>query len=139
LPQQLPQRQKLLKKSLSDYGSEGVADGGFDWASLEGYNAETKGKLETMYEKSFNTVAPHQIVEGSVMAITPKDVVINVGYKSEGVVPKTEFRYNPDLKVGESVEVYIESLEDKEGQLLLSHKKARAMKSWDRINTVFKR
>lgn len=128
---------KAPKKSLSDYGSEGVADGGFDWASLEGYNAETKGKLETMYEKSFNTVAPHQIVEGSVMAITPKDVVINVGYKSEGVVPKTEFRYNPDLKVGESVEVYIESLEDKEGQLLLSHKKARAMKSWERINAVF--
>ncbi len=128
---------QVSKKTLSDYGAEGVNDGSFDWAALEGYNAETKGKLETMYEKSFNTVAPHQIVEGGVMSITPKDVVINVGYKSEGVVPKTEFRYNPDLKIGDKVEVYIESLEDKEGQLLLSHKKARALKAWDRINEVY--
>lgn len=128
---------KASKKTLSDYGAEGMQAGAFDWSALEGYNAETKGKLSTMYEKSFNTVAPHQIVAGSVMSITPKDVVINVGYKSEGVVPKTEFRYNPDLKIGDGVEVYIESLEDKEGQLLLSHKKARALKAWDRINEVY--
>jgi len=123
------------KKKLSDYGNEGASD--FDWASLGGYNAETKGQLETMYEKSFNTVAPHEIVEGHVVALNSKDVVINVGYKSEGVVPRTEFRYNPDLKVADAVEVYIDALEDKEGQLLLSHKKARALKAWDRINDVF--
>lgn len=130
-----PAKTAAAKKTLGDYGSEGSSD--FDWASLDGYNAETKGQLETMYEKSFNTIATHEIVEGTVVAVTSKDVVINVGYKSEGVVPKTEFRYNPDIKAGEKVEVYIDALEDKEGQLLLSHKKARALKAWDRINEVF--
>lgn len=133
--EQKPAKVSAAKKTLADYGNEGAND--FDWAALEGYNAETKGQLENMYQKSFSTVATHEIVEGTVVAVTPKDVVINVGYKSEGVIPKTEFRYNPDIKAGEKVEVYIDALEDKEGQLLLSHKKARALKAWDRINEVF--
>ena len=79
------------------------------------------------------------MVEGTVTAITKREVLVNIGYKSEGVIPVSEFRYNPDLKVGDKIEVYVESAEDKNGQLALSHKKARQLKSWDRVNEPWRR
>ncbi len=108
-------------------------DSGKGWNS---YSSEEFAKMEALYEKTMNTVAEHQVVEGSVAAITTKDVIINIGFKSDGLVPLTEFRHMPDLKVGDKVEVYIETQEDKNGQLVLSHKTARAMHSWDRVNAA---
>ena len=109
----------------------------FDWADFE--SAELKNsprhkEYEAMYDKTLSTVAVDEVVTGTVIQMTPREVVINIGYKSEGVVSLNEFRYNPNLKIGDTVEVYVESQEDKKGQLLLSHKKARAINSWDRVN-----
>ncbi|MGB8492370.1 MAG: 30S ribosomal protein S1 [Bacteroidales bacterium] len=109
----------------------------FDWDGFE--NNELRGssrhkEYEAMYDETLSTVAVDEVVTGTVIQMTPREVVINIGYKSEGVVSLNEFRYNPGLKVGDTVEVYVESQEDKKGQLLLSHKKARAINSWDRVN-----
>lgn len=98
------------------------------------YSSEERSRLEQAYEQTLNAVVEHDIVEGIVVSISPKDVLINIGYKSDGLVPLTEFRHMPDLKPGDKVEVYVETQEDKNGQLILSHKKARALKSWDRVN-----
>jgi small subunit ribosomal protein S1 len=109
----------------------------FDWDSFESEELKTSKKYkeyEALYDKTLSTVAVDEVVTGSVIQMTPREVVINIGYKSEGVVSLNEFRYNPNLKVGDTVEVYVESQEDKKGQLLLSHKKARAINSWDRVN-----
>ncbi len=105
-----------------------------DSKGLEGYTSEERSRLEKMYDNTLNAVVEHDIVEGVVVSISPKDVLINIGYKSDGLVPLTEFRHMPDLKVGDKVEVYVETQEDKNGQLILSHKQARALKSWDRVN-----
>jgi small subunit ribosomal protein S1 len=110
----------------------------FDWNAVgkkgEGYSQEEREKLDSIYEKTLKSVAANEIIDGTVVAKNNKEVVVNIGYKSDGVVQLTEFRYNPDLKVGDTVEVYVESQEDKSGQLILSHKTARAMKSWERVN-----
>ena len=110
----------------------------FDWKSAskkgEGYSKEEREKLDSLYEKTLKSVAANEIIDGKVVAKNNKEVVVNIGYKSDGVVQLSEFRYNPDLKIGDIVEVYVESQEDKSGQLILSHKTARAMKSWDRVN-----
>jgi small subunit ribosomal protein S1 len=110
----------------------------FDWNAVgkkgEGYSKEEREKLDSIYEKTLKSVAANEIIDGKVVAKNNKEVVVNIGYKSDGVVQLTEFRYNPDLKVGDTVEVYVESQEDKSGQLILSHKTARAMKSWERVN-----
>ncbi|MBN8702919.1 MAG: 30S ribosomal protein S1 [Bacteroidetes bacterium] len=98
------------------------------------YTKAEKEKLESLYEKTLRTISDAEVMEGTVVTKNNKEVVVNIGYKSDGVVALSEFRYNPDLKVGDTVEVYIENQEDKTGQLVLSHKKARAMKSWDRVN-----
>ena len=112
----------------------------FDWNAVgkkqEGYTKEEREKLESVYEKTLKSVTANEIIDGKVVAKNSKEVVVNIGYKSDGVVQLTEFRYNPDLKIGDTVEVYIESQEDKNGQLILSHKTARAMKSWERVNTA---
>ncbi len=100
------------------------------------YSADERSRMEKMYDQTLNSVTENEIVEGAVVSISPKDVLINIGYKSDGLVPVTEFRHMPDLKVGDKVEVYVEKQEDKNGQLLLSHKKARAVKSWDRVNAA---
>ncbi|MBL0911552.1 MAG: 30S ribosomal protein S1 [Bacteroidia bacterium] len=126
---------KNVKKSLADYGNEG--DTSFDWTAFEGYSADQKNSLEAFYDKSMSSIIPHQILVGTVVGINSKDILVNIGYKSEGVVPRTEFRYNPDVKIGDTVEVYVEDLENKDGQLQLSHKKARALKAWDRVNEAF--
>ncbi len=110
----------------------------FDWSGLgkrnDAYAKDEREKLESVYEKTLKTVEENEITEGIVVAKNNREVVINIGYKSDGVVPFNEFRYNPDLKVGDSVEVYVEKQEDKDGQLILSHRKARAAKAWDRVN-----
>jgi small subunit ribosomal protein S1 len=109
----------------------------FDWENIEneGFRNSPKYKeFESLYDETLSTVAVDEVVIGTVIQMTLREVVINIGYKSEGVVSLNEFRYNPNLKVGDKVEVYVESQEDKKGQLLLSHKKARAINSWDRVN-----
>ncbi len=131
----MAEKETAVKKTLADYGNEG--DTTFDWTAFEGYSADQKNSLEAFYGKSMNNIIPHQILKGTVVGMNPKDILINIGYKSEGVVSRTEFRYNPDVKVGDEVEVYVDELENKDGQLLLSHKKARAVKAWDRVNEAF--
>ena len=112
----------------------------FNWESSgkggSDYSTEERTKMEQLYDKTLSAVVEHDIVDGIVVSITPKDVLINIGYKSDGLVPFTEFRHMPDLKVGDKGEVYVETQEDKNGQLILSHKKARALKSWDRVNAA---
>ena len=110
----------------------------FNWEEFEnGASVGTsKEALEKAYDETLNKVADHQVVDGKVISIDKKEVVVNIGYKSDGIIPASEFRYNPDLKVGDTVEVYVENQEDKKGQLVLSHKKARLSKSWERVNAA---
>jgi small subunit ribosomal protein S1 len=112
----------------------------FDWNAVgkkqDVYSKEELERLESLYSGTLKSIVDHELVDGFVVSKNSKEVVVNIGYKSDGVVPLSEFRYNPDLKIGDKVEVYVESQEDKSGQLILSHKKARAMKSWERINTA---
>jgi len=110
----------------------------FNWEEFEnGTSANiSKEELDKAYDETLNKVADHQVVDGKVISIDKKEVVVNIGYKSDGIIPASEFRYNPDLKIGDVVEVYVESAEDKKGQLILSHKKARMSKSWDRVNAA---
>ena len=115
-----------------------AASDNFDWDAYENdgvsNNGVKKEDLEKAYENTLNTVKEHEVVEGTVIAINKREVVVNIGFKSDGVISTSEFRYNPDLKVGDKVEVYIENQEDKKGQLVLSHKQARATRSWERVN-----
>ncbi len=114
----------------------------FDWDSYaeEGsYPKGQKAELEAMYDKTLSSVGEGEVVDGTVIAMNKREVVINIGYKSEGVISLNEFRYNPELKIGEIVEVYVEVQEDKKGQLVLSHKKARALRSWDRVNQALEK
>ncbi|MGM9872833.1 MAG: 30S ribosomal protein S1 [Muribaculaceae bacterium] len=109
----------------------------FDWEAYE--KGETLGEksreeLTRTYDESLNTVKDKDVIEGTIIALNKREAVVNIGYKSDGIIPMSEFRYNPDIKVGDVVEVFIENQEDKKGQLILSHKKARASRSWDRIN-----
>ncbi len=110
----------------------------FNWEEFEnGTSANiSKEELDKAYDETLNKVADHQVVDGKVISVDKKEVVVNIGYKSDGIIPASEFRYNPDLKIGDVVEVYVESAEDKKGQLILSHKKARMSKSWDRVNAA---
>ena len=110
----------------------------FNWEEFEnGTSASiSKEELDKAYDETLNKVADHQVVDGKVISVDKKEVVVNIGYKSDGIIPASEFRYNPDLKIGDVVEVYVESAEDKKGQLILSHKKARLSKSWDRVNAA---
>ena len=109
----------------------------FDWEAFEqgDSNANVSREAQTeAYEGSLNKVSDHDVVDGTVISMNKREVVVNIGFKSDGIIPMSEFRYNPELKVGDTVEVYIENQEDKKGQLILSHKKARASRSWDRVN-----
>ena len=111
----------------------------FNWDAYENGDATTnvsKEDLEKAYDSTLNKVNDREVVDGTVIAMNKREVVVNIGYKSDGIIPLSEFRYNPDLKVGDTVEVYIENQEDKKGQLILSHKKARATRSWDRVNAA---
>ena len=108
----------------------------FNWDEFEnGANAGSNvADIQKAYDETLNKVTEHQVVEGSVISVDKKEVIVNIGYKSDGIIAASEFRYNPDLKIGDKVEVYVENQEDKKGQLVLSHKKARLAKSWDRVN-----
>ena len=108
----------------------------FNWDEFEnGAHAEaSKSDLTKAYDETLNKIQEHQVVEGTVISVDKKEVVVNIGYKSDGIIPASEFRYNPELKAGDKVEVYVENQEDKRGQLVLSHKKARLQKSWENIS-----
>ena len=110
----------------------------FDWEQFEnGTTANvSKEELDKAYNETLNKVSEHQVVDGKVISVDKKEVVVNIGYKSDGIIPASEFRYNPNLKPGDIVEVYVENAEDKKGQLVLSHKKARMSKSWERVNAA---
>ena len=112
----------------------------FDWDAFEGgdvYGNEDKSKIQAAYDATLSKVVENEVVEGEVTAINKREVVVTIGGKSEGIINIAEFRYNPDLKEGDKVEVYVENAEDRKGQLLLSHRKARAFKSWDRVNEAY--
>jgi small subunit ribosomal protein S1 len=115
----------------------------FDWDSIgkkhEFYAPEERLKLEQEYDRTLSSITEHEVIDGTVVGMNNREVVINIGFKSDGVIQLNEFRYNPDLKVGDTVEVYVENQEDPNGQLILSHKKARILKSWERINTAYEK
>ena len=123
-----------IKKALN----ASVAPEEFDWAAFESedkvYGSDDRKAIAEAYDQTLSKIVENEVVEGVVTAINKREVVVNIGAKSEGVIQAPEFRYNPDLQVGDKVEVLVESAEDRKGQLILSHKKARALKSWDRVN-----
>jgi small subunit ribosomal protein S1 len=110
----------------------------FDWDSVgkkqENYTQTEREKLEDIYENTLKSIVDHDVLDGTIVTITPREVVVNIGFKSDGVIPFNEVRYNPGLKIGDKIEVYVENQEDSSGQLILSHKKARILRSWERIN-----
>lgn len=113
----------------------------FDWSSStkkhDSYSDADRERMAAMYEKTMSQIGDHEVIDGTVVAKTAREVVVNIGFKSDGVIPISEFRHNPDLKVGDVIEVYVENQEGVNGQLVLSHKKARLLKSWDRVNAAF--
>jgi len=142
-----PEQTEEVKKSKKSNApkkqnptAEEITD--FDWDELEtssGAKAKSKEKLVDLYNNTLNQINDKEVVDGTVISLNKREVVVNIGYKSDGIVSLNEFRYNPELKIGDKVEVYVESLEDKKGQLTLSHKKARALRSWDRVNEAMER
>jgi len=118
-----------------------VAPVEFDWNAIgkkhEAYNPADRKRLEDIYDKTLSSIGDHEVLDGLVVGLTSREVVVNIGFKSDGVIPVSEVRYNPDLKVGDRIEVYVENQEDMGGQLQLSHKKARILRSWERVNTAF--
>src|SRR3989339_810658 len=108
----------------------------FDWDAYENdsLKSDERSKMESLYDETLSSITENEVIDGTVVSMNKREALINIGYKSEGVVNMNEFRYNPELKIGDKVEVYVESQEDRSGQLSLSHKKARALRSWDRVN-----
>ena len=133
--------EQVIVKPAKKCSNASVDNDKFDWEAFEndGFNAEEKSANEESYSKSLSRINENEVVEGTVTSINKREVIVNIGYKSEGVISINEFRYNPDLAVGDTVEVYVENAEDKKGQLILSHKRARAVKSWDRVNEAFEK
>ena len=132
--------ENLEKETQKAVLNASVAPEEFDWTAFEGgdvYGSENKAEIEAAYDQTLSKVVENEVVEGEVTAINKREVTVSIGGKSEGVISAPEFRYNPDLKVGDKVEVYVENAEDKKGQLVISHKKARALKSWDRVNEAY--
>ena len=117
---------------------QGTAEFDWDALALDGYSKADRAELSDRYEDTLSSIAEREVIQGTVVAMNKREVVINIGSKSEGVLPTSEFRYNPDLKVGDPVEVYVETLEDKYGQLVISHKIARMHTAWERVNDVLK-
>lgn len=118
--------------------AQGIADFDWDALALDGYTLVQRSEMSDKYEKTLTSITEKEVIEGTVVVLNKKEVIINIGYKSEGVVPASEFRYNPDLKVGDTVDVYVECQEDKSGQLIVSHKTARMHKAWIRVNDVLR-
>ena len=135
-----PKAEAPAEKETRKPSNASVAPEDFDWEAFEReevYDPSEREKIREAYDQTLSKVVENEVVEGVVTAINKREVIVNIGYKSEGVIAAPEFRYNPDLKVGDTVEVYGDSAEDRKGQLLLSHKKARALKSWDRVNEAY--
>jgi len=125
--------------SMVEENKNAAVEAEFDWDAFENEDAgfsANRADLEAQYDKTLSTVAEKEVIDGTVISMNKREVVINIGYKSDGIVSLNEFRYNQELAVGDTVEVYVESQEDKKGQLVLSHKKARALRSWDRVNSA---
>ena len=125
---------------IIETASAAASEEEFDWDAFEGKKStegsSSKQTMTDMYDNTLSILQEKECVDGIVISMNKREVVVNIGYKSDGIVSVNEFRYNPNLKVGDKVEVYVETLEDKKGQLTLSHKKARAMRSWDRVNAA---
>jgi len=137
-----PSAEKEAEQEIKTIQKSAASNEEFDWDAFEKEELRSSPRFteyEALYDKTLSTVAVDEVVIGTVIQMTNREVVINIGYKSEGVVSLNEFRYNPGLKIGDTVEVYVESQEDKKGQLVLSHKKARALNSWDRVNTALEK
>jgi small subunit ribosomal protein S1 len=117
---------------------QGSADFDWDALALDGYSKIQRSELSDMYEQTLTSITEKEVVEGTVVLVTKKEVIINIGYKSEGVVAASEFRYNPELKVGDTVDVFVECQEDKSGQMIVSHRTARMHKAWIRVNDVLR-
>ncbi len=130
--------QILKAKMAKEIQAQGTAD--FDWEALDldGYTKIERSEYSDKYEETLNSIVEREVIEGTVVALNKKEAVINIGFKSEGVIQANEFRYNPDLKVGDSVDIYVECQEDKNGQLIISHKTARMHKAWIHVNDVLK-
>ena len=137
----MPAEEKPVEKAPKAPKQKPVPAADFDWNSshkkFDNYSADERAKLEEKYANTMNQVADHDVIEGTVVAITPREVVVNIGYKSDGVIPVAEFRTNPNLKVGDKVEVFVENQEGVNGQLVLSHKKAIMLQAWDRVNAAY--
>ncbi|BAX81359.1 30S ribosomal protein S1 [Labilibaculum antarcticum] len=121
---------------------DSAPDAEFDWdafTSEEGFSGDNRTDLEALYDETLSTIAEKEVIDGIVIAMNKREVVINIGYKSDGIISLNEFRYNTELTIGDTVEVYVENQEDKKGQLVLSHKKARALRSWDRVNAALEK
>ena len=127
-----PKTKEERKKEMEEFRNE------FDWDAIgkydDKYSDEDQKQMEEMYDETINSISEQDVIDGEVVSITPREVVVNIGYKSDGVITKSELRYKDDLKLGDQVEVFIESQEDKNGQLVLSHRKARALRAWERVN-----
>ena len=138
-PQEEVQAAPAAEEPKKKISNASVNPEDFDWDAFEkdASYGEDRKSIEESYDKTLSKVIENEVVEGVVTAINKREVIVNIGYKSEGVIPSTEFRYNPDLKVGDHVEVYVETAEDKKGQLILSHKKARSLRSWDMVNDAY--
>ena len=133
--------ENVVEKAEKQVRVKPTPDANFDWncdpKKDDNYKSEERMRLEAMYEKTMSQIGDHEVIEGTVVAKTSREVVVNIGFKSDGVIPVSEFRHNPNLKVGDKIEVYVENQEGINGQLVLSHKKARILKSWDRVNEAF--
>ncbi len=133
----------MAEEKKAEIVNANVAPSEFDWDSIgkkkEAYGAEEQAKLESLYNDTMNQIVEHEVIDGYVVAMSTREVVVNIGFKSDGVIPMNELRYNQDLKLGDKIEVYVESQEDTSGQLILSHKKARILRSWERINEAYEK
>lgn len=128
-----PRKESKTKRAVVDPSQ-------FDWDAFEAAGGKTKvddiEKLENLYDGTLKSISDSEVIDGTIMSMNNREVVVNIGYKSDGVISRSELRYREDFKVGDKIEVYVDSQEDKNGQLMLSHKKARVLKSWDRVNSA---
>jgi small subunit ribosomal protein S1 len=135
--EQVPEMKEEKDKTKK---SKPQLDENFDWESIgkkqDVYESDERSKLEDVYGQSLKSITEHEVIEGSVVSISTREIVVNIGYKSDGLIPASEVRYNPDLKIGDKLDVYVENQENTRGQLQLSHKKARILQSWDRVNVA---
>ena len=136
-------KQNKMSEEQTNVVAEVAAPAEFDWNAVgkkaEIYSEKERKEWETMYEETLKSIANHEVLDGVIVGKTSKDLLVNIGYKSEGAIPLNEVRYNPDIKIGDLLEVYVENQEDKGGQLVLSHKKARSLRSWERINKALEK